>query len=498
MSKQIAFALAALAVLIGATLAADRVIAAPSAPSPTFRGGVDVTSGTWYCLPLAGQGETATLTVTAVGDSESRITVQEIRGGQTRVQGDAQALGPNEAAEFDVDGRRRPTAMVVRWAGAPVVASWRTMGDDQLGASCATSPAPRWLMAGATTTVGSQASVHLFNPFGTDAVARVGFATPEGRVDLVSSENISVPARDGVAVDITELQPEQPDLGLIVEVDAGRLIASGVQEFGQPDLPEVELEGAEPVTDPSAPDGRTVLHAVAADATSAGFAYGAADDDTTTWITVLNPNDRPARLAVTASDQIAGTAEEVAVAPESVQRIDLSTASSAPEFGVTLRSVNDVSFVAQEFIALTGDAPSVSAAPGVTEADGFNVQAVAPGDAAPEVAIHNPGDEPAAVSVAVAGDKPDAWAAIELPPGAMQQLVFSDDGVDGGAPVTVRADQPVSSTLRLSRDGDRGTGLLTLPLVGENEWSGSSEAPVPSRDRTLETRPVDFPAQPAG
>jgi hypothetical protein len=500
MSKQTAIVLAVLAVLIGATVAADRVLAAPSAPQPTFSDDIDVDSGTWYCLPLAGRGQTATLTVAAVGDAESRITVQQVRRGQASVDGEPRDLAPNDSFEIEVAGRQRPTAVVVRWSGGPVAASWRApTGDgDQLGASCAPSPAPRWLMTGATTTVGSQATVYLFNPFNTDAVANIAFATPEGRQDLVSSENLSIPARDVLAVDVTELQPEQPDLGLIIEVDAGRLIASGIQEFGQPELPEVELEGAESVTDPSAPEGRTVLHAVAADATSAGFAYAAAGDETTAWITVLNPNARPSTLEVTASDQIAGTSEEIVVGPESVERIDLSAISSSPDFGVTVRSVNEVSFIAQEFVALTGDAKSVTSAPGVTEADSVNVQAVAPDDAAAELAVFNPGDATAVASVAVSGDEPDEWAVVELPAGAMQPLPFADVDVDGGAPVTVTADEPVIATLRLGLDGERDAGLLTLPLTPQNTWSGSATAPVPVRDRTLETRPVDFPVQPEG
>jgi len=60
----------------------------------------------------------------------------------------------------------------------------------------------------------------------------------------------------------------------------------------------------------------------------------------------------------------------------------------------------------------------------------------------------------------------------------------------------VTADQPVHGTLRLAGDDTRSTGLLTLPLVPASTWMGSADALVPRRDRTLETRPVDFPAQP--
>jgi hypothetical protein len=354
-------------------------------------------------------------------------------------------------------------------------------------------------VSGANTVVGSNARLHLFNPFETDAIVRVAFATPEGRQDMVSSENLPVPAREVVTVDLNELQPEQPDLGVIVEVDAGRVIATGLQSFGQPDLPDVELEGAEVPADPSAPEGRTMLHAMPSDATSAGFAYAASGENTTSWIAVVNPNTRPSRLSVAASDQITGEAvtQEVVVGPESSDRIELDSLSSSPNFGVSLTSTNDVGFVAHGFMALTGDDPAVSSFAGVDEADPIGVAATAPAGSAPELALYNPGTGPATASIRVGGTVPDDWSALELDPGEMQLLAFAEAGVDdGGAPVVVTADQPLHGMLRLATDDERAVGLLTLPLVPANTWMGSSDALVPRRDRTLQTQPVDFPAQP--
>lgn len=502
MSRQIALALTVLALLIAATIAADRVIAAPSAPTAEFTEQIDVDSGAWYCVPLARADETATLTIAAVGDERSRVTVENIVEGEATFDDEGRRnLRPGETIELDLPGGRLPPGAVIRWRGGPVTASWEVTSDDdrRLGATCTSSPSPRWLISGANTVVGSNARLYLFNPFETDAVVQVAFATPEGRQDMVSSENLSVPAREVVTVDLNELQPEQPDLGVIVEVDAGRVIATGLQRFGQPDLPDVELEGAELSADPSAPDGRTMLHALPSDATSAGFAYAASGERTTSWITVVNPNNRPSRLSVAASDQITGEAvtQEVVVGPGSTDRVELDTLSSSPNFGVSLTSTNDVGFVAHGFMALTGDDPAVSSFAGVDEADPIGVAATAPTGSAPELALYNPGTAPAKASITVGGTVPDAWLALELGAGEMELLEFADAGVDdGGAPVVVTADQPLHGTLRLSADESRATGLLTLPLVPANTWMGSADALVPRRDRTLETRPVDFPAQP--
>lgn len=501
MSRQVAFALTVLAVLIAATVAVDRVVAAPSAPTPAFTEQIDVDSGAWYCVPLARADATATLTVAAVGDERSRVTVQNIAEGEATLDDDGRReLAPGETIELEIPGGELPPGAVIRWDGSPVTASWEVTSDDdqRIGSTCTSTPSPRWLMSGANTVVGSNARLYLFNPFGTDAVVRVAFATPEGRQDMVSSENLPVPAREVVTVDLNELQPEQPDLGVIVEVAAGRVIATGLQRFGQPDLPDVELEGAEVPADPSAPEGRTTLHAMPSDAQSAGFAYAASGENTVSWITVVNPNTRPSRLTVAASDQITGEAvtQEVVVGPESSDRIELDSLSSSPNFGVSLTSTNDVGFVAHGFMALTGEDPAVSSFAGVEEADPIGVAAIAPAGTAPELALYNPGTAPAAASISVGGAVPD-WSALELGPGEMQLLEFADAGVeDGGGPVVVTANQPLHGTLRLATDDERASGLLTLPLVPANTWMGSSDALVPRRDRTLQTQPVDFPAQP--
>ncbi len=498
MSRQIAIALAALAAMIGATLAADAVVATPTVPSAAFTEQVPVSSGTWYCVPLARADETASLVIAAVGEDGSRVSVQHFRDGKATFEDERRELAPNETATLEIDGGDTPPAVVVRWSGGPVVVSWTVDADDaqRLGASCSASPAPRWLMSGAVTTVGSSSRIYLFNPFETDAVARVAFATPEGRVNLVSSENVSVPARQVVAVGINELQPEQPDLGIIVEVEAGRVIATGLQRFGQPDLPDIQLEGAELPSDPTAPEGRTMLHAEAADTTTAGFAYAASGERTTSWITVLNPNSQPAQLSVTASDQVDGVvSQELTVGPESVARIDLDGASSMPDFGVVLRATNEVTFVASAFTVLTGDDRFVSSVPGVTAIDETSAQAAAPSGTAPELALYNPGDVAATASIKVGGSAPGDWSTQELGPGEMKLLPFADAGVDGGGPVTVTADQPLYSALRLADPDSRTRSLLTMPLLPATAWTGSSDALAPQRDRTLETRPVDFPLQ---
>lgn len=496
MTRQVAVALFALAVLIGATVAAGAVVEPPLGPEPVVTEEVPVTSGTWYCAPIVGDDETATVSVASVDDDASRIRVERFADGAS-TSDETIDLQPHTTQDISVAAAE--DALVVRWSGAPAVASWRVDGEQGLGASCATSPAPRWTIAGAQTTIGSSTRLYLSNPFDSDAVARVAFATPEGRIDLVSSESVSVPARETVELSINELQPEQPDLGIIVEVDAGRVIANALQTFGQPELTDVELEGAEPPTDPTTPDGRTVLPAAARPSSAVGLAYAAAGESTTAWVSVLNPSQQPARVTVEVTDAITGSVLEqpIVIGPDSVERVDLSGVSSAPEFGVRVTSGDDVGVTATGFVALIGDDKRVSAAAGVPEADTRNVLPAVPPDSGANVALYNPGDAAATATVAVGGEVPAAWSSIELPPKSVEVLSFGEAGLaDGGGPVEASADQPIYATARLAASDSRADGFVTLPLVVANVWQGSADAPTPVRDRTLDTRPVDFPVQP--
>jgi hypothetical protein len=253
----------------------------------------------------------------------------------------------------------------------------------------------------------------------------------------------------------------------------------------------------EPPTDPTAPEGRTALPAAAVPSSRVGLAYAASGEATTAWVSIVNPNDRPARVSVDVSDPIAESAltDEIVVAPDSVERVDLTNVSSAPNFGVTVTSNEATPIVAGGFVALTGERKRVTAMAAIPEPDTMNAAAVAPEGSAAEIALYNPGDSAATATVAVAGTAPDAWASIDLEPGAMQLLSFEEAGAADGGPVEASADQPIYATVRLSSDRNRVDGLLATPLTPANVWQGSADAPTPVRDRTLDTRPVDFPAQ---
>lgn len=552
MSRQITGALIALTLLVGATLAADATVAPPVRPTAEFTERVDVASGTWYCLPLVGDGQRATVSVASVGGDASQISIEQVGGGESSFA-DSTDLAPRSVTDVTVEGADDPVGVIVRWRGGPVTATWRVDGRQQrFGTNCVRSPAPQWAIAGADTTAGSNTTLRLWNPFDNEAVVGVSFATPEGRIDQVRSENVPVPARSVVTLGLRDLQPEQPDLGVVVDVQAGRVIAGALQQFGQPELADVELDDVPLPGDAAAPEGRVALPATAGAGSALSTAYAVSDVGTTSWVSVLNPSDEPARITVAVSDPVDGAAADDAtvVGPYSTARVDLDGLSSSPEFGVTL-TTDGPDVVATGLVARTAaqaapteqpsaapaddaasessddasadsaTAPSdaatdpseqqspaatapadgsqdggqdrartgVTAAAMIVEPDALSAQAITAANNA-QLALFNPGDRVVTATVAVDGQIPDAWSALEVEPGRVRPLSFDDAGVAAGGAVEVNADAPLVAAVRIGGD-DPDAGLLLIPLVPANAWRGSSDALQPLRDRTLETRPVD-------
>lgn len=495
MTRQVVVALVALVLLIGATVVAGSVVAAPLPPDARFTEEADVRNGTWFCAPPAREGETATVSIAAVDEAASEIVVERIADGASTFE-PVTSVPPDGVVDIELEGAATPPAIVVRWRGGSSVASWRVDGDDPIGAACARSPAPRWMIAGADTTLGSRTRVQLFNPFATDAVVRLGFATPEGSLDLVSSENIPVPARSVVERSVGDIAPEREDLGIVVEAQAGRVIASALQRFAAPPLPDVDVEGVEPAEEPDAPQGRTALPAGSVPAEALVVPRVQADADTVAWLSVLNPSDRPTRVAVDVSDPVAdATSGEVIVGPSSVQRIPLDGRSSAPSFSVVVRALDGSDISATALVAEIGDARSVAALPAAGTAEPFvAAPLLAPTDGGSlEVAIANPSDMPAVVTVGVAGTVPDAWSAVEVAPGDSEVVAALLDSLPARGPVTVSGDRGVHAALRVT--GGSGATVRLAELLAAGTTQGRSEAPLPERDDSLETRPVDFPAQ---
>lgn len=478
-SQRATVAVVATAVLVGVALVAD-VLAAPPPPLPADPVPQEAAqAGAWYCPATAGEGESAVLSVAAVGEEPSRVTVVRYPERQPTpdepvdvAPGDEHTviLGPGEAT----------TPVAVRWEGGPAVASWRIEAGDTPGAPCEPGPAETWHVAGLDTAGGSTSTLHLFNPFGADAVARVTFATSEGRVALLLTNNLLVAAGSSARIDLGEFQPEQPDLGVTVEVLTGRLVAQG----------ELVLQ---PVGEQGGPTGRALLPAATEASLDWAFGYARIDETSSSWLSVLNPGEREAAVEVRVSSPApeAGL-QEYSVPAGGVLTIDLAELSEQAEFGVSAQSVNDVPVVIHRVTTLRTDVrEGVAASRGAQAATRWALVGGGAAERRGRVVVYNPGVEAVTVDLVTNAEEPEGWAGVEVPPNGWATFNLVDLDPDRPQiPVRLEASGPVVPELR-SHHQSGGLRLWTAVGVPEVDWTGPPTRPPVHRDPALSTRPLE-------
>ncbi|HWB71394.1 MAG TPA: DUF5719 family protein [Egibacteraceae bacterium] len=437
-------------------------------------------AGAWYCPAAADPQEPAAVSVAAVGDRPSTVTVVHY-GPDGATVDPAVAVAPGQPVEVALPAGQAAQPVVLRWRGGPTVATWRAEGGQRTGAPCAAAPSATWHLAGFDTRLGAVSKLHLFNPFAEDAVATVTFGTPQGRQTLVRTQNIVVPAGRMTTLALNELQPEVSDLGANVQVLAGRVVAQGEVRFDPPD-------------DEPGLTGRTLLPAAPAPSLEWSFGFARADDNSSSWLEVLNPGDDEAAVRLQVSDPHDGgaaLAEEVSVPAGGMVRVDLAEASAQPDFGVAVTSVNDVPVVVSRFTAVRGDGGSAVAAALGADRAATRWALVGGGTArrSARVSLYNPSPQPASVDVLAAG-APPTWTGVQLPPNARTVIDLAEAGADRPTvPVLVQASVPVVAELRsLSEHG--GLGLWTAVGVAADDWSGPPLRPPVRRDPSLPARPL--------
>lgn len=471
--------LIALVIVAVLGLGADALLAPEGGSEPDLVAQPPAPAGLWYCPATAGPDEEAVLSVAAVGAAPSVIVVERYPQGAPVGDPPVQ-LTPGDQLEVAFPAGHAASPIRVRWRGGPAVATWRVVGSDSAAAPCEPAPAPVWYLSGLDTAGGARSTLHLFNPFSVDAVARVTFATPEGPIALVLTDNVPVAAGTALRYDLNEVQPEQPDLGVTVEVLAGRLVAQGEVVLGAP--------GGAP-----GPRGRALIPAASEPATLATFGFARADEGSSSWLSIMNPGERAAAVEVRVSDPSPeGDAfGEVSVPPGGLVRVDLAGLSAEPEFGVTVATVNEVPVVTARVTALrTGSGRQGIA--GSLGADPDRHWALVGGGAGPHqgrIALYNPGAEPVTVELSTTGAEPQGWSGIEIPPNGRAVVALSDAGEERASlSVLARATAPVVAELR-SLDTEGRLRLWTSIGIPEPRWTGPVRRPPVRREPALGRRP---------
>ena len=471
--------LLAVAVVLVAATAAD-ILAAP-APPPPLRPveQAAASAGTWYCPAVAGRGEETTVTIAAVGDTPAQVVVDQYERRRP-VAGEPVTVEPGAQTTVALTGRQARMPVAVRWTGGPTAVTWRVDGERTAAAPCETGPSERWYATGFNTSLGSTSRLHLFNPFSADAVVRVVFATPEGPVRLVLTENVLVPAGGTTVMDLAEFQPEIVDLGVVVDVLAGRVVAQG----------ELNVDPPKGTTGAA---GRTMIQAAPGTSHTWGTPYAASGSGSEAWLSVLNPGEREAAIEVRVSapsDAGTGLIGEVSVPSGGVTRIELAEVSANPEFGVSVSVVNDQPVVVSRMMSLqTRDGRE--ALTGGLAASAFDTEwAVLGGGTEGRdgvISVYNPGPEATTVDI-VAPGAPAEWTGIPLAPNGRAKVALSDTGTGQAAvPVRVVAGAPVVAELRSISEGERLRLWLGMGTPA-TAWIGPSTRPPVRFDSSLSTR----------
>ncbi|MFO8076754.1 MAG: DUF5719 family protein [Egibacteraceae bacterium] len=413
----------------GGLLAADAAVA-PAEPSPPPGQEWEVDAGTAHC-PVTTEDEEAEARVVVAGSGEAEVVVR-----QDDEVVDELDVDIGEAAEVAVDPAR---LVEVAWRGEPVAATWHVENATSAAGPCPATPSSTWRLAGIDTTLGSEARLHLANPYRVDAVAQVRFGTAEGPVDLVRTQNVAVPAGETEVLDLVELQPEEPELGVTIETLAGRVLAQG--EVERERLPEDDTGVA----------GRALVPAVIEDGVLWQFATIRDDGNWDGELAVYNPSDRQAAVVVRPTSP-AGDAvsEEILVPAGSVGRIDLEGRSEEDQFGVVLESINDVAVVAARVEGNpAGERTGYTVSPGTARAaESWLVPGTA-GERDDSIALLNPGAEAVSVTVVSDGASVEGWEDRPLEPDTREVIGDVD------LPALVYADGlVVAEQLSALTDGD--------------------------------------------
>lgn len=469
-------------------------------------------AGTAVCPAVADGEEPARLVVAPATDGETEVRV--LRYGGERVAADeAQTVSGDAPLVVDLAPGEAAAPVGVRWRGDPVTVSWVAEGPPSAAGPCEPYPQPVWHVGGFDTTLESASTLHLVNPYTRDAVVRVTFATPDGESVLARTDNVLIAGGTHRALDVTDLEPEYPELAATVETLAGRVMAQGEVRIGTtseedgpegrallpgvPDTDAADTDAADTDADADAAADTT------ADATAPELlaATGArAGDDATSWLVVHNLDPREEglfRVRVTDPDEEAPRhGAETGVAPGGVTRVDLDGLATTTEFAVAVEPLGDESFAATRLTAVTtGSGQDVSAE--VLRPLGRELSLGAAASDRGRVTVANFGGATTSVDVDAGPATPDDWAQVPVGPGERATFDLADTGGEGAVPLRVTAADPVAVGLT-RRDSGAPLSLWSLGAVDARIWD-AAERPPARRDRALPGRLApQAPTEPDG
>jgi hypothetical protein len=281
-------------------------------------------SSTWYCAA-------GTATGAATGLAEQTVVIENASGrsvgGRITAMTDA---GRQAARSFRVPAHdhldvRVSDVIVAPYAAAVVelsggevaVAHVLTGPTGTTTAACSSAPSADWYVPTGTTAPGNRLLLALFNPFPSDAVATVTFATDAGVRSPDAYDGLVIPGGQVAVLDVTGVVTLRTQLATTVAVREGRLIVDQLQS----------ADGTNGTT-----KGLAVTPAAPRGAPAWWFADGPATAGARTKLGVQNPTANPVKVSVDVRLDANATVSpfEVTVAADSTSVIDVSGDGRVP------------------------------------------------------------------------------------------------------------------------------------------------------------------------
>ncbi len=281
-------------------------------------------SSTWYCAA-------GTATGTSAGLAEQTVVVQNASGRS--LGGHIEAMtdtGKTAARTFRVPARDHldirvsdlivaPYAStVVEMAGGEVAVAHVLSGPTgTTTAACSTTPSAEWYVPSGTTAPGTRQLLALFNPFPSDAIATVTFATDAGSRAPDSYDGLVIPGGQVTVLDVSAVVTLRTQLATTVAVREGRLIVDQLQSA---DGTNATVKGL--AVTPAAPGA----------AARWWFADGPATAGARTVVAVQNPGTASVKVSLALRLDANGTVSpfETTVAPGSYSLIDVTGDGRVP------------------------------------------------------------------------------------------------------------------------------------------------------------------------
>jgi hypothetical protein len=321
-------------VLIAAGLALDAGADAVDPPTETAATTGLIHQRALFCPPTPQDTEgSTTLTTWATSDDPVAISVSDE---------DATEL---ESGRVHSDKLSGSEAVNVVGSGAPLLADASmtfTEPFEAAGAApCSHEASPEWYFPEGSTDIGYNQRLLIYNPFPDEAVVRITFVTKKGIEAKAGLAKVAVPSGESIEVAVREKILPHPALATVISAVRGRVVAWKVL-FSK-------AEGRQRGVEFSLGAIRGSTHLF--------FPLGKVDEGSDERITILNPEDKSAKVTVTLL-----TKDGVLPAPQFVEEIiragdtkilELSTlgGKDGPPVGplsARIESVNGVGIIAEQ------------------------------------------------------------------------------------------------------------------------------------------------------